>query len=128
MRRVNQNQFIAFHGQFNLLTKDNRLVAGVLIKANFADAENVRLVEEFREQGDYFAAERYILSLFGINAHPCVVLDTVIGSAFRFELGKVAKVIAEALSRAAIESSPKRRLTNRNTATACQAFVIVGNA
>ena len=111
-----------------MLLKDGRLVARVLVQADFADAEDVRLVEELGDQRDDLARQRDVLGLLGVDAQPGVVLDAELRGALRLDLGEMAEVIAEALGAAAVEAGPEGRLADGDAAAVGHAMVVVGDA
>ena len=55
MRRVNEHQLVGLDGQIDMLLEDSRLVAGVLVQADLADAKHIRPVQILRDQGDDLA-------------------------------------------------------------------------
>ena len=46
MRRVDQDLLVGLRGEVEVLQEDDRLVAGVLVQADLADAQHAGLVEE----------------------------------------------------------------------------------
>src|SRR5439155_20357448 len=98
----------------HVFLEDGRLVAGILVEADLADAKDVRPVEKLGDEGDDFAGEGDVLRLLGVDAQPGVMADAELRSPLRFELGEMAEVVAEALRRAAVEPGPKRRLRPRH--------------
>ena len=126
VRRVDEDQFVGADGQIDVFLEDGGLVARVLVEADFADAEDVGLVEEFGDEGDHFARQGDVFGLLGVDAEPAVVADAEQGGAFRLDFGEVAEVVAEALGGAAVEPGPEGRLADRRAAAQGHAVVVVG--
>ena len=70
VRRVDEDQLVRLRRQVEVLLKDGRLVGGVLVQPDLADAEHVRLLEELGDQRDDFARERDVLGFLGVDAQP----------------------------------------------------------
>jgi len=108
--------------------EDDRLIAGVLVQTDFANAQDVGPIEELRNEGDDLARQADVLGLLGVDAQPGVVLDAELGGAFGLELGQMAEVVAEPFGGAAIETGPERRLANGDAAALSHALIVVGHA
>src|SRR5262245_32401642 len=106
-----------------MLLKNGGLVPGVLVEADFADAEDVGPVEVFRNDRDDLTRQADVFGLLGVDAQPGVVADAELGGAFRLDLGEVAEIVAEALGRAAIEPRPEGRLADGHAAALGHALV-----
>ncbi len=72
--RVDQDQLVVIGGQIDLLLEDRDLIGGVLVEADFADAQNARVIEQGRNQVDDFAGKRDVLGLLGVDAEPGIML------------------------------------------------------
>ena len=53
-----QDQLVGLRGQVEVLVEDGGLVAGVLVQADLADPQNIRLVQKLGDHGDDLARER----------------------------------------------------------------------
>ena len=109
---MNQDLLVVFDRQVNVLQEDGRFVLGVLVQSDLTDPEHIGSGQELGDHGDDFARERHILRLFGIDAQPCVVLDSVLGGPLGFELRQLTKVVSEAFDAAAIKASPESRFAH----------------
>jgi hypothetical protein len=94
--RVDEHEFVRRHGQVEVLLEDRRLVGGVLVQADLADAEHVGASRN-SGMSDDLARQRDVLGLLGVDAEPRSSADAVERRPLRLDLGEVAEVVAEAL-------------------------------
>ena len=126
MRRVDQHEFAGFQGEVVLLFKNGRLVERVLVEADLADPEHVRLVEKLGDEGNHFAGERNVFGFLGVDAEPGEVLNARPTGALGFEIGQLPEVVAKRFGAAAIEPGPEGRFTEGDAPHAGHPFVVVG--
>src|SRR5262245_21841087 len=113
--------------QFELLVERRDLVASDPIQSDFADPQNSRAVEEFRNARQHFARQRPVIGFFGIHCDPAVVLNAVLRGAPRLELGELAEVVLEAVGRTAVPAGPECRLGDGGAAGQRHVLVVVGS-
>lgn len=125
VRRVDKDQFLRLRRQFDVLQEHGAFIAGVLVEANFPYPQHIGLSQIAWNELDDFSSQGDIFRLFGIDAEPRVMLNAESACPFRLDLREVAKIVIKAVHRAAIESSPEGRFTDRHAATPGHAVIIV---
>ena len=111
-----------------MLQKDCGFIFGVLVQANFANPKHSRTFEKFRDHGDHLTRKLNIFRLFGINAKPCVMCNSIASRTLAFEVGQLTEIIAKSFHPRAIKTSPESGFADQSAAGKGHAFVIVGGA
>ena len=128
MWRVNQDQLIVLSRDFNLLLKRGDFISRIFIQTNFANTQNAGMIQQRRNQFDHFAREFDILRFFGVDAKPTIVINTIPGSTFGFDIQQVPEIIAETGGAGSVESSPESRLADGDDAATLHELIIVGGS
>ena len=85
--RVDEDELVVTGGDVDLFLEDGDLVAGVLVEADLANAQDAGVVQEGGDQLDDVAGEGDVFGLLGVDAEPGVVVDSVSGGSFRLDVG-----------------------------------------
>ena len=125
---MDQDLLIVLDCQFNMFHEDGSFVFGVFVQTDFADPQHVFALQELGDHLDYLARQFDVFGFFGINAKPCVMLDSILSRSSRLDIGQLVKVVAKAVHRTAIKSSPEGRFAHSDTPHFGERFVIVGCA
>ncbi len=104
---VDKDGEVVIEGDLDVFLEDGELGAGVFVEADFADAEDVFLFDEFGDEGHDLAGEGGVIGFLGIDAEPGEVFDAESGGAFWFVFGELAEVVVEAIGGRAIEAGPE---------------------
>jgi len=108
-----------------MLFEDGEFVFSIFIEADFTDTENIRFVDEFRDDLHYFSSESGVFGFFGVDAEPAVVVDAVFGGALWFVFCELAIVVEESLRGGAVISSPERGFAEDFTAGLSHLLVVI---
>ena len=125
VRGVDEDGKVEFFSKFDVFLEDGELVFGVLVEADFTDAEDVGLVDEVRDEGHHFAGEDGVLGFLGIDAEPAKMLDAKFCSTGWFVFGELTVVVIESLGGRAVETGPESRFA-KSLATNLGDGLIVG--
>lgn len=108
-------ELVGAGGEVDVHFQDADFVAGVLVEADFADAQDARAVEELGMSEITSSASR-VSSDLGVDAEPAVVGNAVPGGPLRLVLGELAEVVEKAQSRTAVEARPEGGFADGGTA------------
>ena len=114
--------------QVDQFQQRGHFVLGALVQADLADAQHAGAVEKLGQQGDHFAGEGDVFGLLGVDAHPSIVADAVVGGALRLPLGELAEVVVEAADAGAVVAHPEGRLAHGHAAGLGHGLEVVGGA
>ena len=65
---VHEDELVVLEREADLLFEDGQLVAGVLVEPDLADAQNVGLLEEFRDNRDDLPRETGVVAFLRVDA------------------------------------------------------------
>ena len=128
VRGVDEDELVVARGEVNVFFEDGDFVAGILVEADFADAENGGAFEERRDEMEDVFGEGDVFGFLRVDAEPGVVLEAEFGGAFGFVFGELEEVIVEAIRAAAIEAGPESGFANGFATGEGHGLVIVGGA
>jgi len=128
MRRVDENELMVPGGEVRVHFEDLEFVPRVLVEPDFADAQDVRTVEELRNQGDDVFGQLDVLGFLGIDAEPGKMGEAEPGGALRLVFGELPEIVLKPGRRPAVEARPERRLANGPASRQRHVRVIVGDA
>ena len=90
---------VVIQGDLHMLLKDSELTLGVLVKTDFANAQDVGALDELGDEAHDFASKARVVGFLGIDAEPAEVLDGPFGGAPRLVFSELAKVVVETFGR-----------------------------
>ena len=125
MGRMDQDQLIVATGDLDLLLENHELVARILVQPDLSDAEHIRAVEKLGDQRHHLPSKAGVLRLFGVDAEPAIVRDSIAGSPLRLGIGQLAEVVEESSRRGTVEPGPEGRLRHRDAARLGHPRVVV---
>ena len=125
---VDEDREIVLEGEVNVLLKDGQLVPGVLVEADFADAEDGGFVEKVGDDRHDFAGKDGVIRLLRVDAQPTKMRDSIFGGPLGFVFGELAVVIVKALRRGPVVAGPKGGLANGSAAGHGHGLVVGGGA
>lgn len=125
---VDEDGLVELFGDFEVFLEDLEFVFGVFVEADFADAEDVWLVDEVGDEGHDLTGEDGVFGFLGVDAEPAEVLDAELGGAGGLVLGELAVVVEEALGGGAIEAGPEGGFAEGFAADLGDGLVVRGGA
>ena len=104
---VNQNLLVVFQRQLDMFLENDRLVSRVLVQSDFANSQHVGAIQKIGNQIEDFTRELDVVGFLGIDAQPCVMPDSILGSTFRFGFGQLPKIVPKTFRRCLDQNQPK---------------------
>ena len=91
-------------------------MGSIPVQPYFPDAEDIGPVNKLRNELHYLPCKGHVLSLFGIDAQPCVMVHAELGRPGGFAFRKLYEIIPETVHGRTVVTGPERRLPYRQAA------------
>lgn len=116
MGGVNQDKLVQAYCHVQMLFKNSHFMGGIPVQPDLPDAEDIRTVNEFRDELHHFPGKGHVLRLLRVDAQPRVMVHAELGRPGRFAFRKLHEVIPETVRGGTVIAGPERRFSYRQAA------------